>query len=258
MGQVELIRSPLLNVPHGFPTREGGLSAGAFATLNLGFSVGDDRHTVEANITKLAEAGGFSRGRLHVVSQVHGDRVVQAPASPTDQTTGETLRPAFTEADGVFTAEQGDVLGIRVADCIPLLLVDPVGRRVAAVHSGWKGTDAQIALRAVERLSEQGSNPADLRAAIGPHIRSCCYEVSEELAQRFTAKFGAQAVRRDKPTPQLDLSFAVAKSLTDGGVPPGHVDVLPQCTHCDVRFFSHRRDKGVTGRHMAFVVCDFR
>lgn len=250
---VELLRSKLIPAPHGFPTRAGGVSEDSYASLNLGFSVGDDRVRVEQNLSRLADAGGFRGGRLHVVSQVHGDRVVEAP--PSEDSDG--LRPAFTEADGQFTSERGAVLGIRVADCIPLLIADPVGKRVAAVHSGWKGTDAQIAARAVEKLVAAGSKAKDLVAAIGPHIKVCCYEVSEDLAQRFEAKFGARAVSRDKEKPHLDLSFAVRKSLEQSGVPTGHVDVLPHCTHCDGRFFSHRRDKGVTGRHMAFVVCDF-
>lgn len=248
---LELLTSRTLPILHGFPTREGGVSEGPYRSLNLGFSVGDDRSAVERNLELLARAGGFPIGKLHVVSQVHGDRVVAAP-----EPSSPTLRPAFTEADGIVTAREGDVLGIRVADCIPLLIADPKRRQVAAVHSGWKGTDAEIAARAVEALIATGSAPKDLFAALGPHIKSCCYEVSPELAARFRDRFGPAVVREAK-TPHLDLAAAVTQSLTGKGVPKDHVDVLPHCTHCDPRFFSHRRDKGVTGRHMAFAVCAF-
>lgn len=251
---VELLRSRLLNVPHGFPTREGGASTGPYSSLNLGFSVGDDAKKVEENISRLARAGGFRPGQLHVVAQVHGAAVVDAP-SPQDS---DVLRGAFAEADGLVTFQPTAVLGIRVADCIPLLIADPVGKRVAAVHSGWKGTDAKVAAAAVRKLVAAGSKPADLRAAIGPHIKRCCYEVSEELAARFIDAFGPGVVSRQKATPHLDLAFAVRAALEEASVPSGHVDELPHCTHCDVRFFSHRRDKGVTGRHMAFIACDFR
>lgn len=251
---VELLRSQLIAVPHGFPTRAGGVSTGPYGSLNLGFSVGDEKAAVEENIKRLCDAGRFRRGQLHVVSQVHGDRVVEAP----EGADSDELRPTFAEADGIVTGAKGSALGIRVADCIPLLIADPVGGRVAAVHSGWKGTAAEIAARAVERLVAQGSKLSDLRAAVGPHIKACCYEVSDELAARFEAQFGARSVSHEQARPHLDLAYAVTTSLQKSGVPERHVDVLPQCTHCDQRFFSHRRDKGVTGRHMAFVVCDFR
>lgn len=252
---IELLRSALIPVPHGFPTRAGGVSEGPFASLNLGGSTGDDRGRVEQNVRRLAEAGGFDPARLFTVAQVHGDRVVEAPAE--DVPSG-TLRPAFTEADGIVSAREGDTLGIRVADCIPLLIADPKRKQVAGVHSGWKGTDLQIAARAVECLVGMGSRPEDLYAAVGPHIRDCCYEVSDELAERFTERFGPGAVRRTEgQKPHLDLAFAVRSTLIDAGVPDAHVDLLPHCTACDARFYSHRRDRGATGRHMAFITCCF-
>ncbi|MFL5319048.1 MAG: peptidoglycan editing factor PgeF [Myxococcaceae bacterium] len=250
---VQLLRSKLLSVPHGFPTREGGVSPRPFESLNLGASTGDDRANVEKNVRRLAEAGGFDVTALRTISQVHGDRIAEPPQTEK----GSAIPHAFAEADGIVSAREGETLGIRVADCIPLLIEDPVGRRIAAVHSGWKGTELEIGARAVEALIARGSRPEDLRAAIGPHIRACCYEVSDELAEKFQRKFGEGAVSRAGPKPHLDLAYAVTRSLRASGVAESHVEVLPHCTHCDARFYSHRRDRGATGRHMAFLTCRF-
>jgi YfiH family protein len=140
---------------------------------------------------------------------------------------------------------------------VPILLVDPQGRRVAAVHSGWRGTDARIVARAVESLVARGSRPERLLAAVGPCIQRCCYVVSEELGERFTRGFGPEVVARGGEV-KLDLSRAVRDTLLGAGLKAAHVDVLPDCTACDgSRFFSHRRDAGLTGRHLNFVVHRF-
>jgi polyphenol oxidase len=138
---------------------------------------------------------------------------------------------------------------------VPVLLVDPDGRRVAAVHSGWRGTEAHICARAVEALVAQGARPERLLAAVGPSIRRCCYQVSEELGARFSARFGAEVVAREGAEVRLDLARAVRDTLLGSGLGQANVEVLPQCTACDAgRFFSHRRDGGRTGRHLNFVM----
>jgi YfiH family protein len=242
---LELIVSKLLKVPHGFPTRGGGTSTGAWSSLNASASVGDSPEAVEANLGRLAEAAGVPRDHLFGVTQVHGTAVVEAPALETAQ------------ADAIWSGRAGDAVGVKTADCVPLLLEDRVGRRVAAVHAGWRGTIDEIARAAVEALQRAGSRPADLRAAIGPSIRSCCYQVGDELAGRFVAAFGdGVCVFRDA-RPHLDLQLAVRATLRRAGVPEAHIDDLGLCTACDARFFSHRRDKGQTGRHLSFVACRF-
>ncbi len=245
VGLLELITSKLLAVPHGFATREGGVSTGAFASLNAGGAVGDDPASVEMNLDLLAAAARVERDRLFGVSQVHGDQVVEAPVA------------ASVEADAIWSGREGDGVGIRTADCVPLLLVDPRGRRVAAVHAGWKGTLSEIAARTVEALARAGTSPADLRAAIGPAIGPCCYAVGEELVARFTERFPAEVCVRRPPGPFLDLPLAVRTTLIRAGVPASQIDALGLCTACDPRFFSHRRDKGRTGRHFSFVSCRF-
>ncbi len=242
-----VVRSALFPVPHGFSTRLGGVSAGPFASLNLAEPTEDDRARVAENLRLLAQSCGFRSDSLRTVSQVHGDRVVEA-ASPGG---------SGGEADALWTGELGIAVGVRTADCVPILLADPVGRRVAAVHSGWRGTVARVSARAVEALAQKGTRPADLVAAIGPSIRACCYRVSTDLAQRF-ADFGPGVVIEEGGGVHLDLAIAVRASLVACGVAADRIDLLPDCTSCDpARFFSHRRDLGVTGRHLSFAVCEF-
>ncbi len=242
------ITSALLPVPHGFSTRSGGVSEGPYRSLNVGFSVGDERSRVEENLRRLAQGGGFSLAELRTVSQVHGDRVIEAPAAAGPR----------EEADALWTEREGAAVGVGTADCVPILLVDPDGKRVAAVHSGWRGTDLRIAARAVETLVARGARAERLVAAVGPAIQACCYAVSEDLAARFRERFGDPVVSRGKDQPHLDLARAVRMTLEAAGLKSDRVDVLPDCTSCDAaRYFSHRRDRGVTGRHLSFVVCRF-
>ncbi len=249
-----LVTSALLPVPHGFATRAGGVSEGPYASLNLGFSVGDLRERVEENHRRLAAVAGAALDALHRVSQVHGDRVVEAGAG---EGTG-ALRPTEGEADALWTQRPEHWVAVGTADCVPVLLVDPEGRRVAAVHSGWRGTDARIVARTVESLVARGSRPERLLAAVGPCIQRCCYVVSEDLGARFSAGFGPEVVVREQADVRLDLARAVRDTLLGAGLKAAHVEVLPHCTACDAeRFFSHRRDAGRTGRHLNFVVHRF-
>ncbi|MBN8232981.1 peptidoglycan editing factor PgeF [Corallococcus macrosporus] len=252
MSTPQFLTSALLPVPHGFATRAGGVSEGPYASLNLGFSVGDERAHVEENHRRLAQAAGAKLGALCRVSQVHGDTVLEARGGA-----DEVLRPTLGEADALWTEGEGSWVAVGTADCVPVLIVDPRGGRVAAVHSGWKGTDLEISARAVEALVARGSQPEHLLAAVGPCIQACCYEVSAELGERFRARFGPDVVR-EGPKPHLDLPSAVKASLLKAGLKPGQVDVLQACTACERdRFFSHRRDAGRTGRHLNFVVHRF-
>ncbi|MBN9684292.1 MULTISPECIES: peptidoglycan editing factor PgeF [unclassified Corallococcus] len=252
MATPQFLTSALLPVPHGFATRAGGVSEGPYASLNLGFSVGDERPRVEENHRRLARAAGAQVGALCRVSQVHGDTVLEARGEADD-----VLRPTLGEADALWTQGEGSWVAVGTADCVPVLIVDPREKRVAAVHSGWKGTDLEISARTVEALVARGSRPEDLLAAVGPCIQACCYEVSPELGDRFRARFGPDVVRAGGK-PHLDLSLAVKSSLLKAGLKPAHVDVLQACTACDPdRFFSHRRDAGRTGRHLNYVLHRF-
>ena len=237
VGGLELITSKLLVVPHGFPIRDG--------SLNTSGALADSPQGIARVLEEVARAAKVERSRLYGVKQVHGDQVLQAPVAD------------GAEADAIWSGRAGDAVGVKTADCIPLLLEDPKGRRVAAVHAGWKGTFAQIAARAIETLARQGSEPKHLRAAIGPSIRVCCYQVGDALAAQFIARFGEAVVVRRDGHPYLDLQAALRSTLAHCGVPVAQVDDLRLCTACDARFYSHRRDQGLTGRHFSFVACHF-
>lgn len=225
--------------------RTGGVSVPPFDSLNSSFSVGDDPARVTENLARLAARAGVEPSRLLFVKQVHGDRVVEAVKAGPD-----------TEADALWTDVPGTAVGVRTADCVPILIEDPRGR-VAAVHAGWRGVIAEIAARTLEQLVERGGRLAELKVAIGPCIQRCCFEVDGELPERFEAAFGAGVIHRPggKQKVHLDLPRAVQQTLVKLGVPEGHVVALPQCTMCDGRFFSHRRERGITGRHLSFISC---
>src|SRR5262249_22106200 len=177
--------SELLPISHGFTTREGGISEGPYASLNLGRSVGDVPERVEENTRRVAQAAGVAPVELQSPLQVHGGQGFEAPR-PGPHVGGSPCG----RGDGLWTSRLGAAVAVRIADCVPLLLVDCRGMRVAAVHSGWRGTESRIAARAVEVLAQAGAERSALLAAIGPSIRACCYRVSQELAERFAKSFG--------------------------------------------------------------------
>lgn len=176
---------------------------------------------------------------LLTARQVHGDRIlwVEAGGDPSEE-----------EADALATAEARAV-AVRTADCVPLLIADRRGGRVAAVHAGWRGSRARIGARAVEVLLAAGARAEDLVAAIGPCIGRCCYEVAPALAAEFEAAFGPE-VREGR---HLDLVFANRRTLLEAGIAPEGIEALGLCTFCDRRFASYRREGASAGRQLSFV-----
>jgi len=238
---MRILESPLLaGFPHGFTTRDGGVSEPPWDRLNLGGFVGDDPERVAENWRRLERATGLAFAR---VKQVHGARVVRAGRAT----------PPVEEADGILSDAVGVAACVSVADCVPVLLADPESGAVAAVHAGWRGTLSRAAAHGIVALRELGA-PADrLIAAIGPSIGPCCYDVSRDLADRFREEFGAE-VASGGERPRLDLWRANARVLAEAGVRPDRIDVLRRCTSCERDlFFSHRRDAGRTGRQMAYI-----
>ena len=175
-----------------------------------------------------------------MLKQVHSGRCVRA-----DQPWGGG-RP---EADAACTDQPRVLVGVRTADCLPVLLVDPRVRAVAAVHAGWRGVVAGVLTNALETMvSEYGCKAADIEAAIGPGISECCFEVGDEVAVKFSADF----VNRNGAKPHVDLAAALRAQLRQAGV--DRVDVAAQCTSCNLgRYFSHRAEQGDTGRMLALI-----
>ncbi|MFO7565875.1 MAG: peptidoglycan editing factor PgeF [Enhygromyxa sp.] len=228
---------------HGFTTRKGGVSQGRHASLNLG-SRRDDPEAVAENLRRVAEAGGFAPRELVRVRQVHGDTVLAA------HEVGEQ-----SEADALWRHRDHPgprrVVGVMTADCVPILLCDRRGTMVAAVHSGWKGTVANIAARAVEILREAGADPRDVLAAIGPCIELDAFEVGEEVAVQFDERF---VVRAGYARPHVDLVACVRAQLEGAGVPSEQIERVGACTHASPElYFSFRRDGGGIGQQLSFI-----
>jgi YfiH family protein len=219
-----------------FSTRRGGVSAGPFASLNLGRLTEDDPANVDANRARLAEATGHGRERILYGRQVHGTTVRRATDAPSDS------RPVEAE-DGQATALGGHPALVFTADCLPVLLAGDGA--VAAVHAGWKGLAAGIVEEGVRAVRELGGD-GPVHALVGPSARGCCYEVGEEVQAEFTA-YDARVGERN-----LDLAAIARAKLAAAGAEAVHDVGL--CTMCEPElFFSHRRDRGVTGRQAGLV-----
>lgn len=236
-----------LGTPHGFSTRLGGESEGPFAALNLGVSAGDDEPTVRRNRARWAEALGVEAPIVSLY-QVHG---------PDVHTVGD--RPAETlYGDAVVSARTGLPISVFTADCTPILLHDPVTGAVGAVHAGWRGTVAHVVKKAVEAMAADcGARPTDIRAAIGPAIGPCCFEVGPEVvdAARQAPWAGwERAIVEKAPRPHFDLFAANEAQLLEAGLAPDHVFNSRLCTACRADwFYSWRRDQGRTGRQQAAI-----
>jgi YfiH family protein len=244
-----------------FTTRRGGLSTGSYASLNLGLHVGDEKEAVLANRKKLAELISRPLTQFTASSQVHGKRIAIVGQDNMGSGAFE-LEKAIADCDGMLT-DQSAVLFALFADCVPIWLYDPVKRAGGVIHAGWRGTTSGIVPGAIETMERHfGSNPDDLFAAIGPCIGQCCYSVGEDVYQ---AAQNLAAERRVSLEPffvssgsqrwQADLAGFNRALLLAGGIAEARITTSGFCTSCHSSlFFSHRRDRGKTGR-MAAIFC---
>ncbi len=272
---------------HGFSTRLGGLSrAYRKGDLNLGFTLDDDRAAVARNRRALLrEIGAVNTNRLQsrkkeaallwpmvTVRQIHSDIIQVVDSVPSEPIVG----------DGLLTATPGLLLAIQTADCFPVILVDGKRQAIGVFHAGWRGTAKRIVEKGVgEMVRCFGSRPRDLRAAIGPGIQSCCFEVGEEVRANFESQFGYAAelfheVKESDPVREkypllfltarapghgelpaklfLDLAEANRRQLLAAGLLAKNIEVSKLCTKCNNDLlFSYRAEKGKTGRQMAVV-----
>jgi YfiH family protein len=249
-----VIRSRLLasceHVAHCFTTKEGGVSKGPLAGLNLARRPGENLEDLEENWRRAAASCGLTPDDLVLLSQVHGARVlrVEEPHGFLD---------VAGDADALLTTRPGLLLAIRAADCVPILLAAPTG--VGAVHSGWRGTAANVVGAATRALAEAtGEDPACFVAAIGPHISSAAYEVGTEVVDGLEhAGLDPARFLSHGPTgnPHVDLGAAVEEQLRAAGVKT--IEQLGVCTHTDPRLYSHRGEGPHTGRQAGLIaLCD--
>jgi YfiH family protein len=232
------------SILHCFTTRVGGVSRGRYATLNVGERWGDDPEAVAENLRRVAAAAELDLARLVRVRQVHG-AVVLAADEVGESSEGDALW------SGRMRPGPSKVVGVLTADCVPILLCDREASVVAAVHSGWKGTVANIAARTVETLAEAGVEPGRLLAAIGPCIEVAAFEVGEEVAERFDARF---VERGWGPKPHVDLVACVRAQLESAGIPADQIERVGTCTHANSDlYFSYRRDGAGIGQQLSLI-----
>lgn len=238
----------------GFTTRHEGVSRPPYNSLNLGMNTEDSPHNVEGNRSLLARTFGIIMERLITVRQNHGSDilVIDAPNDDFSHFLG-------IEADAIVTNQPGVLIGVTVADCVPVLLYDPVKKVIAAVHAGWQGTALKIVEQTVQGMVRIfGSSPGDIKAAIGPCIGPCCYEVDQPVKDGFKNQDGVWDVLTEASGSgkwRLDLGLGNRLQLEGAGVPADAIQSAGICVSCNRDlFFSYRRDGGETGRQMGYIM----
>lgn len=277
------LRAPVLSavdwLVHGFSTRLGGVSAIPHsrwrAELNLGHQPWDSAANVAENRRRFLDCLRAGAMRLVLQEQIHSDLIHTVRSLPN----GAPAR----RGDGLITDRPQLLLGVLTADCLPVLVADVRRRVVAALHCGWRGTLKRIAQKGVGRMRQLfGSRPEDLRAALGPGIRACCYRVGEEVAAEYESQFlyadrllrihkphkyfvnKTYALMRSEPWRgsasgegrhyYLDLVEANLRQLLEAGVERANIYAEAPCVSCHPElFFSHRRDAGCTGRMLGVI-----
>jgi hypothetical protein len=251
LGRLRVFRFESLSsegIVHAVFTRRGGVSPAPWAGLNLGAMVGDDLDRVRDNRRLALEAMGRSPESIFDVWQVHSAEVILA--------TGPRRDALPQKADAILTDRPEVTLMMRFADCVPILLHDPVRRAVGIVHAGWLGTVRQVLREAVGRMRERfGTHPPDLHVGIGPSIAAHHYPVGAEVVEAFRSSFGASAEAHLAPGPggtHLDLWSANEQLLTELGVE--QIENSGLCSACNTGdWFSHRAERGQTGRFGALI-----
>jgi hypothetical protein len=240
---------------HAFVGRAGGVSEGAFASLNLGLFTEDRPENVTENERRFCRAFGVKT--LIRVRQVHGREVLVV-----DRAVGDEKIRRQTECDAIITDQPGVALAVLTADCVPIVLYDPRPRIAGIAHAGWRGTCLKTAAAAVEAMHQRfGCRRQNLLAGIGPGVGPCCYTVDEPVIRAAAESFGSDTAkvicRRDDHAPVFDLIAANRLILEQAGLAPGNIESVDLCTSCrpDL-FFSHRRDRGKTGRQINFVMLE--
>jgi len=259
-----LVQSEILGdsnqIVHAFGTRRGGVSRAPYHSLNLGMSVGDDPQAVEENRRRFFGTFGLRPPQIVRVKQVHGNAVLQVnELLVSKQGFPNLLLDEGYEYDSLITDLPDLALVVTTADCLPLLIHDPVHNAIAAVHAGWRGTAKRIAARVLESMAvAYGTDPADCRVAIGPGIRRCCFEVDAPVVDAMKAAlsgWAAHTLATSAGRFHVDLAGVNRAILLEMGVSPGRMADVGLCTACRTDlFFSHRAEKPRTGRMMNLIL----
>jgi YfiH family protein len=233
---------------HAVTTKTNGLEYEG----SLALHTGEKENKIIQNRSYIAKVLGLGN-EFHFITaqQTHSDHIEVIKET---KTLGwHRLEDAVADCDALITDQKGVVLTILTADCVPILLLDPKKGVVAAVHAGWRGTEAGIAGKTVKKMVETfGSNPKEIVAFVAPSIGRCCYEVGEDVAKHFKAIERAYDEAGEKY--MLDLPLINQKQLLDAGLKESNIELSGQCTSCEVdRYFSYRKEQGCSGRFMSMI-----
>jgi YfiH family protein len=246
-------------INHSITSRNGGYSKGPFKSFNTGFHVGDNDWTVFQNRKKLADVLRIDISQLTFANQTHSSNI--AIIDNTKKGSGSiNYESSIPNTDGLVTNFPGICLCVQMADCVPLLLFDPVKKVIGAVHAGWKGTLKKVAESAVKTMSyTYGCSPSDIIAGIGPANGPCCYEVGEDVKTETLRSLGDVSGIIKEHSQQgkyiFDQWHANFLQLLDCGVPEKNIEISDLCSHCHSdTFFSSRKDSGTTGRITAGIM----
>ena len=233
-------------------TRMGGISQNPYCSLNLGYHVGDVHESVAENRRRFCSKLAIEVGSLVISQQVHGNSTTVIDESHKGHG-AYGHEDAIYGADAMITESGGVALAVLTADCVPVMVVDPVRKAIGIAHAGWRGTLRMIAAKAVLKMRDTfGTEPADCLVTIGPSIGPCCYTAGEDVISQFQSAFGpAVCVAKDR----LDLQLAVKLQLTRVGVKKSNISSSRLCTACNTDlFYSYRAEGGRTGRIMSVIM----
>jgi len=238
----------------GFTTRHEGVSRPPYNSLNLGANTQDQPHNIEGNRSLLTRAFGISQEALVTVKQVHGTDILVI-----DEPNEDNSHFLGLEGDAIITNQPGIMIGVCVADCTPILLLDQEKQVIAAVHAGWQGTAAGLAAKTVAGMQSMfDCDPQTMQAFIGPSIGKCCYEVDTPVRQAFVqggVSWDKCAEQNGEGKWRLDLAVANRNLLMEAGLQEDRIQTSDMCVCCHYElFFSYRRDNGETGRQMGFIM----
>ena len=250
--------APNITAKHCFTTRYGGVSSGHLSSLNLGENRGDASENVIENYRRLGEATGIATHHMAFTRQVHGNdvRIV------TEDDVHTLMGGVPYDADGIVTNIPDLAIIAFTADCVPLLLHDPVNKVAGAVHCGWRSTVADIMANAVYQMQKLGADPAVMQAAIGPAIGYCCFEVGPEVPEAVIKLLPddhdgiIRAGERDGKF-SVDLREAIARRLVQLGLQRESIVISDECTVCcHDKYWSHRYTKGERGSQAALIMIE--
>ncbi len=259
-GDLQYIQFPkLLNcgaVRHLFSTRNGGVSQGDCATMNLSFNRNDKSENVLENYNRLCSAVGIDTSNLVLSQQTHTNNVITV----TKEHCGTGVeKPSFSDVDGLVTNTPGVALVTQYADCTPLLFCDPKKKVIATSHAGWRGTVKLIGEVTVQKMvNEFGCNREDIIAGIGPCIGQCCYEVDDPVYSEFEKlsflNLGDIFIKKENGKYMLNLVEANRRILINAGILPQNIDASDICTCCNCKdLHSHRATAGKRGNLAAII-----